>query len=60
MRKIAPCKNCSDRYDYCHARCEKYIAWSKELTEQREQIKRLKDREKLLNTKSPKARRRKR
>ena len=22
---IRCCKNCTDRYDYCHSKCEKYI-----------------------------------
>lgn len=27
--KIAPCKNCPDRYVGCHDKCESYTEWAK-------------------------------
>ena len=27
MKKLAPCKDCTERYFACHDSCEKYICW---------------------------------
>jgi hypothetical protein len=32
----APCKDCPDRHELCHAHCEKYIEYRKQLDEVRE------------------------
>lgn len=33
-----PCKDCYDRYENCHAKCEKYKEWRSELDSIREKI----------------------
>ena len=33
-----PCKDCYDRYENCHAECEKYKEWRSELDSIREKI----------------------
>lgn len=35
----APCYNCSERHDYCHSHCPKYIEYDKRRQEVREQQK---------------------
>ena len=25
----APCKDCTERYEYCHGTCERYLEWKK-------------------------------
>lgn len=32
---IAPCKDCTDRVQGCHAKCERYGAWKAERAERR-------------------------
>lgn len=32
----APCRDCEDRNETCHAICERYLTWAKERTEARE------------------------
>lgn len=30
---LSPCKDCSDRHSLCHASCERYLGFRKELDE---------------------------
>ena len=46
MFNSVPCYKCESRYPGCHAKCEKYISWSKE----HEIIKDKKAKEKLINS----------
>lgn len=38
MRKDTPCRECTERYVGCHAKCEKYINWSTEHIEEKKKI----------------------
>lgn len=29
-KSVAPCKDCTDRHEYCHGTCERYLKWKKE------------------------------
>lgn len=42
----APCRDCEDRNETCHATCEKYLTWAKTRKEalQKDYAKRLPDR----------------
>jgi hypothetical protein len=44
----APCKDCFDRHQGCHSKCEKYIAFRKERDELNEKIYKQKEKERLL------------
>lgn len=33
---VAPCKDCKDRVLGCHSKCEKYIAFKKEMAKEKE------------------------
>lgn len=35
MHIISPCKDCKERVFKCHATCEKYHAWKKEVDAER-------------------------
>lgn len=35
---IAPCKDCTERYESCHSNCEQYKNWKKQLDEERATI----------------------
>ena len=43
-----PCKDCYDRYENCHAECEKYKEWRSELDSIREKIIDAKKRQKII------------
>lgn len=33
IREMSPCKDCADRHEACHDKCEKYKAWKSRLDE---------------------------
>ena len=35
----APCKQCTDRFAGCHAKCDKYGVWKNEINNRRKAIK---------------------
>lgn len=43
------CRDCKDRQLYCHATCEKYLAFRKELDERNEAIRDAKAKDEALN-----------
>ena len=38
MIRITPCKDCTDRYENCHSKCDQYKAWRSELDAEREKM----------------------
>ena len=50
---ISPCKNCPDREQHCHSRCDKYKAYKEQLELNRIQVK--KDSDMYLFSKELKA-----
>lgn len=42
MKDMAPCKGCTDRYEACHGKCERYLSWKKRHDALREKIRRAK------------------
>ena len=48
MRKMPPCKDCTDRKLLCHGSCKKYQEWKKEIDEQN--TIRQKEKEKIENS----------
>lgn len=45
----APCKDCTERANGCHSRCEEYIAYTQELKKERKN----KEMQHILNDYSP-------
>ena len=40
---LSPCKGCEDRYESCHASCDKYKEWRKALDAEKAKINKVKD-----------------
>ena len=47
MNDKIPCKDCPDRYSGCHAKCERYREFRRELDERNKRIREQKFKEKL-------------
>lgn len=46
-----PCKDCSDRYPCCHAKCEKYKVWKAEWNRLKEQERINRERQRIIRRK---------
>lgn len=50
QNQVGPCKECKPpkRYPGCHAHCEEGKAWDEKLQEEKEKIRKIKNKEKLI------------
>lgn len=50
MKDDSPCKECKPpkRYPGCHDHCEEGLAWDEKVKEEKEKIRKIKNKEKLI------------